>query len=231
MSQLVKDGHVSEGDVVCRSIADIQPSEIKDYERVHLFAGIGGWDLALRLAGWPVGVPVWTGSCPCQPFSSAGKRTGVNDERHLWPEMFRLIKECRPPVVFGEQVATAIKHGWIDGLQADLETEGYTVGHAVLGAHSVGSLHRRQRLYWGAYSSSVRPQGVWEAPEGPRTREQLEGLVQAEVQLAVPTGASGGVAHAVPARVVRLRGYGNAIVPQTAALFVQAFMQAMNPEN
>ena len=90
-----------------RDIRDVQAADVAGFERCHFFGGIGGWELALQLAGWPAGREVWTGSCPCQPFSSAGKRKGVQDERHLWPEWFRLIKEVRPQTIFGEQVASA----------------------------------------------------------------------------------------------------------------------------
>ena len=123
--------------------------DLRGYTQCHFFAGIGGWSLALKLAGWPEDRPVWTGSCPCQPYSTAGKQRGNADERDLWPAFFRLIAECRPEFVFGEQVENAIRHGWLDRVYADLEREEYAVGAAVLGAHSVGAPHRRYRLYWG----------------------------------------------------------------------------------
>ena len=144
-----------------RSITDVKAGDIVRFQRVHFFGGIGGWEYALQLAGWPEDRPVWTGSCPCQPFSSAGKQSGTKDERHLWPEMFRLVRECRPDTIFGEQVASAIRHGWLDGVFADLEAEGYTCGAIVLGAHSVGSPHIRQRLFWVAQQSSGSWTGEW----------------------------------------------------------------------
>lgn len=131
-----------------RSIKDVQPGDVAGFRRVHLFGGIGGWELALQLAGWPEDRPVWTGSCPCQPYSAAGKQKGDADERNLWPEMSSLIRECRPVIVVGEQVPNAIGHGWLDGISADLEREGYAVGSIILGAHSVGAPHKRNRLYW-----------------------------------------------------------------------------------
>lgn len=148
LRNLIDAGEITHGVVDERSIADLAAADIAGLERVHLFAGIAGWELALNLAGWTG--PVWTGSCPCQPFSSAGKRKGTADERHLWPEMFRLIRECRPPVVFGEQVSGKSALGWLDGVFADLEGEGYTCGAVIAGAHSVGAPHIRQRLFWVA---------------------------------------------------------------------------------
>lgn len=147
------------GEVDERSILDVTPNDLKGYTQCHFFAGIGGWAYALKLAGWPEDRPVWTGSCPCQPFSTAGKQEGVNDERHIWPEMFRLVRERKPVVVFGEQVESAVGHGWFDGVFADLEGENYACGAAVLGAHSVGAPHIRQRLYWVADSKSVNRRG------------------------------------------------------------------------
>jgi DNA (cytosine-5)-methyltransferase 1 len=156
LRELIKEGLIPNGTVDNRDIRDIRPDELKGFVQCHFFAGIGGWPYALQLAGWPTDKPVWTGSCPCQPYSVAGKGKGNKDDRHLWPDFFRLIRECKPDTVFGEQVAGAIKHGWLDGISADLEAEGYAVGACVLGAHSVGAPHIRQRLYWVANSVGKR---------------------------------------------------------------------------
>jgi len=107
LRELIADGSIPPGDVDERSITDVRADELLGYTQCHFFAGIGGWSLALRLAGWPDNRPVWTGSCPCQPFSTAGKRKGYEDERDLWPVFFRLINECKPETVFGEQVASS----------------------------------------------------------------------------------------------------------------------------
>jgi DNA (cytosine-5)-methyltransferase 1 len=156
MKNLMKKGLISDGEIDNRSIKDVQPEDVKGFVRCHWFAGIAGWDYALRLAGWPDERPVWTGSCPCQPYSAAGKGKGNEDERNLWPEMYRLIKKCRPDCIFGEQVANAVSHGWLDGISADLERMRYAVGSCVLGAHSVGMPHIRQRLWWMANASPMR---------------------------------------------------------------------------
>lgn len=121
LRNLIAAGHIAPGDVDERDIRDITPNELKQYTQCHFFAGVGVWSLALRNAGWPDSRPVWTGSCPCQPFSSAGRKAGVIDERHLWPHWFHLIEECRPSRIFGEQVASKDGLGWLDLVQADLE--------------------------------------------------------------------------------------------------------------
>jgi DNA (cytosine-5)-methyltransferase 1 len=155
LRELIDGSHIAPGSVDTRDIRDVRPSDLKGFDQCHFFAGIGGWSLALQLAGWPADQSVWTGSCPCQSFSTAGQGRGFADERHLWPIWFRLIRECRPPVVFGEQVEAAVRHGWLDLVQADLEGEGYACGAAVLGAHSVGALHIRQRLWFMAHADGT----------------------------------------------------------------------------
>lgn len=333
LRELVSQKLIPAGDVDTRSITEVKAYELKGYTQCHFFAGIAGWPLALQLAGWPADRPVWTGSCPCQPFSSAGKGLAQKDERHLWPVFFDLIRQCRPEQVFGEQVASAIGHGWLDGVSADLEAESYACGATVLGAHSVQSPHQRQRLYWVADDRSggreVQDQQLgnggeavsqWEADElgvggthdgmanaGSERRQQISrsapsdenpygrarrdrgqpdshnqpasdgkndhGLEQSDgrgrrigteqhckQEVSPADGSSRGqhvdgfgghfwsdfqlvhcrdgktrrvpteptffpLAHGVPARVVRLRGYGNAIVPQCAQAFIEAFLE------
>ena len=150
LRNLITAGHLPEGDVDERSIVDVQPGDVAGYDQCHFFAGIGGWPYALRLAGWPDDRPVWTGSCPCQPFSNAGKHAGFDDERHLWPEFYRLIAERRPATVFGEQVASKDGLSWFDLVSADLERSRYAVGAADLCAPCVGAPHVRQRLFFVA---------------------------------------------------------------------------------
>jgi DNA (cytosine-5)-methyltransferase 1 len=111
------------------------------------------------MALWPDDRPVWTGSCPCQPFSSAGKQKGKADDRHLWPIWFRLIRESKPAIIFGEQVAAAITHGWWDDVAAGLEAEGYSCSAAVLPACSVGKPHKRDRLGFMGNAELPRPYG------------------------------------------------------------------------
>ena len=145
----------------------------RGYAQCHFFAGIGGWSIALRLAGWPDDRPVWTGSCPCQPFSAAGSGKAADDERHLWPAWFPLIAECRPAIVFGEQVEAAIGWGWLDAVFADLEGEGYACGATVLPACGVGAPHIRQRLWFVADARC----GTWQTSQ-PGTDRAAKGRGQ-----------------------------------------------------
>lgn len=150
LRNLMKTGLIADGDVDERSVKEVKPDDVRDYTQVHLFAGLGGWSAALRLAAWPDDRPIYTGSCPCQPFSVAGRRRGTLDERHLWPDFHRLVAAARPPVVMGEQVSGAPGYAWFDGVAADLEGEGYTVGAVDIPACAVGAPHRRNRIYWVA---------------------------------------------------------------------------------
>lgn len=150
LRNLIAAGLIPDGDVDERSIVDVQPGDLAGYTQVHLFAGIGGWALAARMAGWPDDRELWTGSCPCQPFSVIGKQQGTEDERHLWPEYIRLIDARWPAVVMGEQVAAAVGKHWLDGVLTDLEGIGYTGRAVVIPACSVDAPHKRDRLYFVA---------------------------------------------------------------------------------
>ncbi len=150
LRELIRRGHLPDGIVDERSITEVAPEDLRGFRQWHFFAGIGGWPLALKLAGWPAYAPVCTGSPPCQPFSVAGKRGGRDDSRHLAPAFLDLVAELRPPAIFGEQVSAAIKELWLDALFVELEDEGYTCASAVLPACSVGAPHKRGRLFFGA---------------------------------------------------------------------------------
>jgi len=148
LRNLIAAGHIAPGDVDERSIEDVRPDDLRGYTQCHFFAGIGVWSAALRGAGWPDDREVWTGSCPCQPFSAAGKGDGFADERHLWPAWHHLIAQCRPPNVFGEQVASKDGLGWLDLVQTDMEGTGYAFWPVDLCAAGVGAPHIRQRLWF-----------------------------------------------------------------------------------
>ncbi|MEX0385841.1 DNA cytosine methyltransferase [Spiribacter onubensis] len=148
LRNLIREGHLPPGDVDDRSITEVCADEIRDYDQWHFFAGLGGWGYAARLAGIGDKRGILTGSPPCQPFSSAGRRQGYADERHLAPVWINLVAALRPAWVFGEQVAAAIKKDdWLDDLLNALETEGYSTGAVVLPACGVGAPHIRQRLW------------------------------------------------------------------------------------
>lgn len=323
LRELISERLIPRGLVDERSITEVKAEDLEGFTQCHFFAGIGGWPLALQLAGVDHRTPLWTGSPPCQPFSAAGKQLGQFDPRHLAPVFLDLISQCRPPVLFGEQVAPAIAKSWMCDLQAHLEGEDYAVGFAVLPACGVGAPHKRERLFFGAHSManarnveceqqsdkqrtriqfkdasspergdgfSVNSAGLRSVADTDDTRLERRGGVpeRAGEQPSRPgsmgrgmadTGYSAGfpgepwaierglsqgtekdaalrpdthhgfwsdadwlgcrdgkfrpvepgtfpLANGIPARVGRLRGYGNAIVPQVAAEFITAFMGA-----
>jgi DNA (cytosine-5)-methyltransferase 1 len=297
--ELIKAGLIAPGEVDERSITDVEPNDLKGFVQHHFFSGICGWSYALRLAGWADTRPVCTASLPCQPFSVAGKGKGKEDERHLLPYFLSLVKECGFNTIFGEQVEGAIKYGWLEDLQAAMEAEDYAFGYVVLGAHSAGAPHIRQRLYWVAdrvaHTSSERhtqqpdnrgipsktagnderesiersgelcgmvyPDGTrsqqgrelteitgyrdtteptssneWDKPEWIYCRDNKYRPIKPSIKpLAnrVPKGVVRGGDTSEPinaddtqeARVMRIKCYGNSIVPQIAAQFIHAFMQ------
>lgn len=158
LRNLITGGHIAPGEVDERSIEDVTPDDLRGFTQCHFFAGIGVWSHSLRFAGWPDDKPVWTGSCPCQPFSAAGKGDGFADERHLWPHFFHLISERRPKHVFGEQVAAGNANVWFDLVQSDLEGMGYAFGLVPFTSASIGAPHIRERAYWVAESISEQRQ-------------------------------------------------------------------------
>jgi len=167
---LISKGLIADGEVDERSIIDVKPEDLKEFKQCHFFAGIGGWSYAARLAKWPDERAIWTGSPPCQPFSVAGKQRGEEDERHLWPVWFDLIRELRPPIIFGEQVSAAIRYGWLDKLQKDLEASDYACGAVIIPASGVGAYHKRDRLWFVADSNLQR----WKRVGG----ERKEGITK-----------------------------------------------------
>ena len=155
LRELMDDGLIPRGDVDERSICDVQPNELAGYVQCHFFAGVGGWALALRIAGWPDDRPCWTGSCPCQPFSSAGKRKAQQDERHLWPDWRRLIIAQRPEVIWFEQVAspevvgTKLEAAFIVAVQAGDYARANKLAHKLWRS---SSLHYFERWIDGVFA-------------------------------------------------------------------------------
>ena len=212
LRELIKDRQIADGEVDERSIVDVRPDDLRGFTQCHFFAGIGGWSYALRLAGWPDDAPVWTGSCPCQPFSSAarGRNGRLQDDRHLWPAWYRLIAANSPGTVFGEQVAAS--DDWFTGVCDDLEAVDYDIGAAILPAVAVGCDHARHRLYFVGHTDSHR--------------ESVRAVHAEASRLSRACGDTGRVAleDGVPARVA-FRGFGNAIVPPLAAEFIKAYIE------
>lgn len=287
LRNLIAAGHIAPGEVDERDIRDIHPDDLRGFTQCHFFAGIGVWSHALRRAGWADDRPVWTGSCPCQPFSAAGRRGGTADERHLWPHWFHLITERRPPTVLGEQVASKDGLAWLDLVQADLEGARYALGASDLCAAGFSGAHIRQRLYFVGLADSHHPRlegrgepGCERAAERPAWQGRVVGgladaagerhdgeyalLRQTEsgrfapgISEAPRRGADGDtyapmlgrnpadwlycrdgrwrpvapgtfpLVDETPARVGRLRAYGNALDAETATEFVAAVMAAI----
>jgi DNA (cytosine-5)-methyltransferase 1 len=234
LRNLINAGLIADGEVDTRSIALVEASDLKRFTQCHFFAGIAGWSHALRLAGWPDDSPIWTGSCPCQPFSVAGKGKGKEDERHLWPHFFRLIRSCRPTVVMGEQVAGKAGYDWLDGVQSDLEEEGYASRAVDIPACAVNAPHIRQRLYWLAHANSSRRGGRQETSQRQQEQRIIVERSGAWRDTEPLTGVDGKtrrikpgirlLAYGVSNRVGRVRAYGNAIVPQVAEQVIRALM-------
>ncbi|WP_350312951.1 DNA cytosine methyltransferase [Dickeya fangzhongdai] len=254
LRNLIDAGHIAPGIVDTRSIEDVTPNDLKGFSQHHFFAGIGVWSYALRRAGWPDSQPVWTGSCPCQPFSSAGKKRGFADERHLWPSFYWLISQCKPPVIFGEQVASKDIDVWIDLVQIDVEKMGYAFGCVPFPAASIGAPNIRERAYWVAYSKDLQkwaPKG--ESEQSNQKQGEIRGCnIPYPAKSGNPVsywrdcdwvrGANGrlfpiesGTLPLVDGdtkRVGRISAYGNAVNAEAAKTFIEAatdYMSAYSP--
>jgi DNA (cytosine-5)-methyltransferase 1 len=236
LRNLIAAGHIAPGDVDERSIEDVRSDDLRGYTQCHFFAGIGVWSCALRMAGWEDSRPVWTGSCPCQPFSIAsvaGHAKGFDDHRHLWPTWFNLIRECRPDACFGEQVAGADGLKWLDAVFDNLESSDYACGSAVLTAAGAGADNIRRRIYF--FADSMR--------EG-RTRHQPVECISVAAQTALAESRNAGARlrsamagdylallprdePSIALERLRTKGYGNAINAKTAAMFITASKETL----
>ena len=177
-----------------------------------------------------------TGGFPCQPVSFAGKRKAQADERWLWPEFARVVDELRPRYILVENVPGLYTAGGSEVL-ADLATLGYDAEWHSIPAAALGAPHRRERIFVVAYSDRTwklqsqrgKPnKRRWTGNSGEElahtTSSRLEGEPIGETRKLQPAEGGwwtvepdvGRVAHGVPSRVDRLRGLGNAVVPQVA---------------
>jgi DNA (cytosine-5)-methyltransferase 1 len=227
-------------------------------------------------------IDILTGGFPCQPYSMAGKRKGKEDDRHLWPEMLRAIREIQPTFIVGENVFGLVN--WNGGMvfnevQTDLETEGYEVTPFILPACAIGAPHRRERVWFVAYSNkcATRPSGKSNGIDGERSNhndeqkergEQTEqrfrygnvfridtdtnntGLQRSEKQRGIKEIGENGNKQptrffqptwqkfptqsplcrgddGIPNRVDRIKGLGNAIVPQVALEIFKAINKTL----
>lgn len=243
LRNLIAGGYIPQGDVDERSIVDVRPSDLAGYIQCHFFAGIGGWSCALNLAGWPASRQVWTGSCPCQPFSAVNKRgRGEDDDKHLWPELLRLITQCRPPIIFGEQIARGLGPQWLARVRSDLEAASYAVGCANLPAGGFAAPQKRERNWFVAMgdAESIGWRQGFRAVEGSagsgpalgQSASASTGVLWADFEAArghdgkcrrIKPGAQL-LGHGISNRVATLRGFGNAIVPAVAAHFIRSVM-------
>jgi DNA (cytosine-5)-methyltransferase 1 len=183
--------------------------------------------------GFATGIDLLTGGFPCQPFSGAGKRKGTSDDRHLWPEMRRVIQEFSPRYVVAENVRglLSIDGGLVfESVCTDLEALGYEVQPVVIPACAVGAPHRRDRVWIVANSTSVRRHSNHAEGEGVQRKNSTRREVRAGDKQAwrddwpqvaarlcrVDDGLPSGVPRSRGWRNAALKAYGNAIVPQVA---------------
>ena len=152
----IADGSLPAGVVDDRDVRTIDPDEFREFQQIHLFAGIGGFALAQRWAEWPDEWSLVTGGPPCQPTSVAGAQRGESDDRYLWPEMARLVEGRNPRFVLYENPPGTPELSF-DRVCADLEGQGYEVWPpVVLPACALGAPHRRDRVWIVAHASGLQ---------------------------------------------------------------------------
>lgn len=224
LRNLIASGELPAGDVDDRSIEDLTGSDLVGRGQRHFFAGIGGWPLALRIAGIPDDADIWTGSCPCQPFSSAsrGRGGGFGSKADLWPAWHRLIRECRPSIIFGEQVATGLGPAWLAGVGAALEDLGYAFASADLCGSLLG-YPGRERFFFvaNAHGEGERARTIYEEVARVRAASRVAGCYGPQLH-GVDADSDG-----LPCRMGVRRAYGNGVIPELAAVFVESSLAAI----
>ncbi|WP_432755321.1 DNA cytosine methyltransferase [Pseudomonas sp. WMBT8] len=237
LRNLIEAGHIAPGIVDERSIEDVHPSDLRGFTQCHFFAGIGVWSLALRRAGFPDDRPVWTGSCPCQPFSAAGAGAGFEDPRHLWPSFAWLIGQCEPPVIFGEQVASASE--WLSLVRGGMEGMGYAFGAMPIQAASAGAFHLRDRIYFVANAGGQglaerisKPGVLHKVACSPQGQDATNAISFGQAWFNGPDGKKRPIEPGIyplvdesASRVGRLRAYGNGLDAKAATQFIAAYLE------
>ena len=256
-----QDGQESKPSHSARSKNTLNESSEKNFPGIRILEDVRSFPAAQFRQPWLI-----TGGYPCQPFSQAGKRRGTEDDRHLWPEMFRIIRSSRPVWVLCENVAGHITMG-LDEVISDLEGEEYSVQSFVIPALSVDAKHRRDRVWIVAdtdnarfkerrRSESVRSehhslecscedladslcysqrsahwresrtsQREWEDPNISEGNQVWSNTSDCG-GFWLPEPDVGRVAHGIPNRVDRLKGLGNAIVPQVAYQIIRTMIES-----
>lgn len=224
-------------------------AEIDDYASRVLAKNFPGVVNYGDVRNVPGSVSAWliTGGFPCQPFSVAGKQGGASDDRWLWPEMAGVIERVRPTWVLGENVPGIIRME-LDTVLFDLERIGYAAWPVVIPAVGVDAPHRRERVWIvgnaisggqsgnnGRRTGKESTNGCAHVPDANNTgcTQQWRGVTDESQHAAAECGCRwqpepdvGRVAHGIPRRVDRLRGLGNAIVPQVAYQLIRMMIEA-----
>lgn len=228
----IERGNLPDGAVHHADIKTVDLIRLRQYKHIHLFAGIGGFAYGFSMAQIPTSIRILTAGFPCQPFSLAGLQLGTNDDRYLWPITCDAIRTTMPDYAILENVASLLsaERGKVFGrILYDLAEIGYDAEWQVLSAATFGAPHKRER--------------IWIIANAKRKRRPI--LVRSNFQTFTGTGGSQfwckstalddagsllqrleqrmgqpavfGNDDGIPARVDRLKGLGNSIVPQIAA--------------
>lgn len=232
---LVAAQELPDGDCYAADMRDFDYDILDYYPQCHFFAGIGGWPLALAIANVPTDWKLWTGSCPCQPFSASSiSQKGEDDDRHLWPFFKQAIEYGKPTILFGEQVASELGRTWLSRVRTDLEVLGYGVGAADISAAGVGIPHARQRIFFVANADGNGLEGLepkWDRrsrSNGPQESPDYRNIIQSRNDFkpsSIPLLSVDGLSRQLAIDV--LEGFGNAIVPEVGATFIISSLEAI----
>lgn len=226
LRNLIAAGYIAPGDVDERDIRAVQPDDLRGYAQCHFFAGIGGWSLGLRIAGWPDSKQIYTGSPPCQDNSLAaaiyGHRKGTDGPRsglvHPW---LALIKRSGPRAVGFENVPGI--EPWLDYITESMEGFGLRVSKSKLASSDIGAPHLRRRVWVFADRSG---------PRSPLTRQPQSSAVFTDPRASAPGDYWASTQRGfrplddgLPSRMAGVHAFGNAVDPHTVARFVGSMME------